>query len=210
VLRSKVPNENILVKDGLLSKVKEESIDLLNKRKEEMKELQNKFKKYPILHMKVKEENIGLPKIENHQDENKIACIDKIYGESFSKFMDFCWIAKFVVPLIVKIVTTMQQHKFPKVETQYTIRYSPTTCKTTTDEDLGWTSFANIFDFINASVFTYEHALNKFPNLTHFLFLGFNIEKIREYHLWSLNTCHQTFGGWVQENQKHHDAQCPL
>jgi hypothetical protein len=68
--------------------------------------------------------------------------------------------------------------------------YTPTTCKTTTDENLGWIGFANIFNFINASVFTYEHALNKFFNLTHFLFLGLNIRKIREYHLWSLNTCH--------------------
>jgi hypothetical protein len=36
----------------------------------------------------MKEENIGLPKIENHQDENIFACIDK-NKESFSKFMDF-------------------------------------------------------------------------------------------------------------------------
>jgi len=37
----------------------------------------------------MKEENIRLLKIKNHQDENTIACIDKIYKESFSKFMDF-------------------------------------------------------------------------------------------------------------------------
>jgi hypothetical protein len=37
----------------------------------------------------MKEESIGLPKIENQQVENKITCIDKIYKESFSKFIDF-------------------------------------------------------------------------------------------------------------------------
>ncbi len=55
----------------------------------------------------MKEKSIRLPKIENHQDENTIACIDKIYKENFSKFMDFRWIAKFVVPLVVKTVTTI-------------------------------------------------------------------------------------------------------
>jgi hypothetical protein len=55
----------------------------------------------------VKEESIGLPKIENHQDDNIIACIDKIYNESFNKFIDFCWIAKFVVLAIGKILSTM-------------------------------------------------------------------------------------------------------
>ncbi len=82
--------ENILIKDELFSKVKEESIDLLSKGKEETKELKNKLKKYPILHIKVEKKNIGLPKIENHQDESTIACIDKIYKESFKKFIDFC------------------------------------------------------------------------------------------------------------------------
>jgi len=72
------------------------------------------LKKYQILQIKVKEESIGLPKIENHQDESTIACIDKIYKESFSKFIDFCWITKFIVPTVGKIVTTMWQHKFPK------------------------------------------------------------------------------------------------
>jgi hypothetical protein len=62
----------------------------------------------------MKEESIGLPKIENHQDESIIACIDKIYKESFSKFIDFCWIAKFVVPIVKKITTTVQQCRFPK------------------------------------------------------------------------------------------------
>jgi hypothetical protein len=68
--------------------MKEESINLPSKRKEETRELQNKLKIYPILHIKMKEENIGLPKIDNHQDENIFACIDK-NNESFSKFMDF-------------------------------------------------------------------------------------------------------------------------
>ncbi len=39
MLRSKVSKENILVKDELLGKVKEESIDLPSKGKEETKEL---------------------------------------------------------------------------------------------------------------------------------------------------------------------------
>jgi hypothetical protein len=40
-----VPKENILVKDELLNKVKDESIDLFSKGKEETRELQNKLKK---------------------------------------------------------------------------------------------------------------------------------------------------------------------
>jgi hypothetical protein len=56
---------------------------------EETKELQSKLKKYLILQIKVKEESVGLPKIENHQDESTITCIDKIYKESFNKFIDF-------------------------------------------------------------------------------------------------------------------------
>jgi hypothetical protein len=66
VLRSKVPKESILVKNELLSRMKEESINLHNKWKEETKELQSKLKKYLILQIKVKEKNIGLPKIDNH------------------------------------------------------------------------------------------------------------------------------------------------
>ncbi len=121
----------------------------------------------------MKEKSIGLPKIESHQDENIIACIDKIYKESFNKFINFCWIAKFVVFAIGKIVPTMWHRKFPKAKTQCTIRYTPTTYTTTTNEDLDWTNFANIFDFINPNVFTYEHALNKFLHLTHFFFFWF-------------------------------------
>jgi hypothetical protein len=111
-----VPKENILVKDDLPSKVKEESIDLFNKRKEETKEVQRKLKKYPILQIKVNERSIGLLKIENHQDENTIACIDKIYKESFNKFIDFRYIVKFVVHVVGKIVTIVQQRIFLKVQ----------------------------------------------------------------------------------------------
>jgi hypothetical protein len=53
----------------------------------------------------VKVDNIGLLKIDNHQDDNTIAFIDKIYKESFSKFIDFCWIAKFVILAIGKTIT---------------------------------------------------------------------------------------------------------
>jgi hypothetical protein len=48
MLKLKVPNESILVKDELLNIVKEEKIDLPNKRKEETKELQSKLKKCSI------------------------------------------------------------------------------------------------------------------------------------------------------------------
>jgi retron-type reverse transcriptase len=72
------------------------------------------LKKYLVLQIKVKEENVGLPKTKNHQDDSTIACIDKIYKESFSKFIDFCWIVKYVVPVVKKIVTTMWQRRFLK------------------------------------------------------------------------------------------------
>ncbi len=134
-----MPKENILVKDDLPSKVKEESIDLFNKRKEETKEVQRKLKKYPILHIKVNERSIGLLKIENHQDENTIACIDKIYKESFNKFIDFRYIVKFVVHVVGKIVTIVQQRIFLKVQAQRTIKCIPTTCTSTTNENLDWT-----------------------------------------------------------------------
>jgi hypothetical protein len=49
VLRSKVLKESILVKDELLSRVKEESINLPSKGKEETRELQSKLKKYLVL-----------------------------------------------------------------------------------------------------------------------------------------------------------------
>jgi len=61
-----VPKENILVKDELPSRVKEENIDLPSKRKEEIRKLQKKLKKYLVLQIKVKEERIGLPRIDNH------------------------------------------------------------------------------------------------------------------------------------------------
>jgi len=118
----------------------------------------------------VKEKNIRLPKIKNHQDDSTITCIDNIYKESFNKFIIFHWIVKFIVPIVGKIVTIMRQCKFPKVQAQRTIIYIPITCTTTTYEDLDWIDFASIFYLINISVFTYEHALNKFINLIHFLF----------------------------------------
>jgi hypothetical protein len=48
----------------------------------------------------VKEKTLELPKTLNHQDENIIAYTDKIYKESFSKFIYFCWIVKLVVLVI--------------------------------------------------------------------------------------------------------------
>jgi hypothetical protein len=51
----------------------------------------------------VKEEIIELPKTKNHQDENIIAFIDKIYKESFNKFIYFHWIVKSVVLVIKKM-----------------------------------------------------------------------------------------------------------
>ncbi len=125
----------------------------------------------------MKEKNVGLPKIENHQDDNTITCIDKIYKESFNKFIDFHWIVKSIVPTIRKIVTTMRQCIFPKVQAQHTIKYIPIACTTTIDENLDWTDFVSIFDLINTSVFTYEHASNKFINLTHFLFSWYEHKK---------------------------------
>ncbi len=41
-----------------------------------------------------------LPKIDNHQYENIITYIDKIYKESFNKFIYFLWIVKSIVPMI--------------------------------------------------------------------------------------------------------------
>jgi hypothetical protein len=61
MFRSKVPKENILIKDKLLSRGKHESIYLPSKGKEETKELKRKLKKYLVLQIKVKEEIIGLP-----------------------------------------------------------------------------------------------------------------------------------------------------
>jgi len=49
MLKSKVPKESILMKNELLSRVKEESIDLPSKWKEETEELQSKLKTYLVL-----------------------------------------------------------------------------------------------------------------------------------------------------------------
>jgi hypothetical protein len=48
MFRSKVLKENILIKDELLSIVKDDSIDLLSKGKEETIELQSKLKKHLV------------------------------------------------------------------------------------------------------------------------------------------------------------------
>jgi hypothetical protein len=83
MLRSQVPKESI---DISIILVKEVKIELLSKVKEETIKLLNKGKK--VLQI-VKEEMLKLPKIKNHQDENIIAYIDKIYKESFNKFIYF-------------------------------------------------------------------------------------------------------------------------
>jgi hypothetical protein len=124
---------------------------LPNNWKEETKELQSK----------VKEETLELPKIENHQDESIIAYIDKIYKESFNKFIYFCWIVKSIILVVRKSAKIMSHDRFLQAQTQQTIRYTPIACTTTTHEDLDWTNFANIFDLINTSVLTHEYGLHK-------------------------------------------------
>jgi hypothetical protein len=78
-----VPNESIEISIILIKEVK---IELLSKVKEETIKLLSKGKK--VLQI-VKEEMSKLPKIKNHQDDNIIAYIDKIYKESFNKFIYF-------------------------------------------------------------------------------------------------------------------------
>ncbi len=94
VLKSQVPKKIIEIWSIL---IKEEKIELLSKVKEETIELPNKGKE--VLQI-VKEETLELPKTKNHQDENIIAYIENIYKESFNKFIHFEWIAKLVVPII--------------------------------------------------------------------------------------------------------------
>ncbi len=60
----------------------------------------------------VKEETLELLKAKNHQNENVIAYIDKIYKESFNKFIYFCWIAKSIVPIVGESAKTMGQCGF--------------------------------------------------------------------------------------------------
>ncbi len=83
VFRSQVLKESIEISNTL---VKEEKIELLSKMKAETIELPNKRKK--VLQI-VKKEILELSKTNNHQDENIIAYIDKIYKESFNKFICF-------------------------------------------------------------------------------------------------------------------------
>ncbi len=96
-----------------------------NNRKGKTKKLQSKGKDNIKLQI-VKEETLKLPKIENHQDENIITYIDKIYKESFSKFIYFRWIAKSIVPVVGKNARIVGQCKFPGIRTQCTIQYIPT------------------------------------------------------------------------------------
>jgi hypothetical protein len=109
----------------------------------------------------VKEETLELPNIENHQYESIIAYIDKIYKESFNKFIYFCWIVKSIILVVRKNAKIVGHDRFLRAQTQYTIRYTLIACTTTTDEDLDWTDFANIFDLINNSVLTHEYGLHK-------------------------------------------------
>jgi hypothetical protein len=72
VLKSQVPKKNIEIWSIL---IKEEKIELPSKGKKVLKI--------------VKEKILKLPKTKNHQDENIIAYIEKIYKESFNKFIYF-------------------------------------------------------------------------------------------------------------------------
>jgi hypothetical protein len=83
VFRSEVLKESIEISSIL---VKEEKIELFSKLKEETTKLFSKRKE--VLQI-VKENMLELPKTENHQDESIIAYIDKIYKESFNKFIYF-------------------------------------------------------------------------------------------------------------------------
>jgi hypothetical protein len=119
-----MPKENIkfssiLVKNEkieLFSTVKEEIRKFPSKGKEETKELQSKKKENIMLQI-VKEETLGLPKIEHHQDESIIAYIDKIYKASFKKFIYFHWIMKLIIPIVRKSAKIVGQHKFFEART---------------------------------------------------------------------------------------------
>jgi hypothetical protein len=119
VFKSQMPKESkeissILVKEEkieLFSKVKEEIVELLDNKKEETKKLQSKRKENIVLQI-VKGETLELPKIGNRQDESIIAYTDKIYKESFSKFIYFHWIAKSVVLVVGKSAKIVGQHRF--------------------------------------------------------------------------------------------------
>jgi hypothetical protein len=116
----------------------------------------------------VKEDTLELPKIDNHQDESIIAYIDKIYKESFNKFIYFRWIVKLVILIVRKSAKTVGHGKKFRVQAQHTIKYIPIAYITTTDENLDWIDFANIIDLINTSVLTHEYGLYKYLELTHF------------------------------------------
>jgi len=164
VLKSQVPKESIEISNIL---IKEENIEVLSKVKEETIKLLSKGKK--VLQI-VKKETIKLPKTENHQDESIIAYIDKIYKESFNKFIYFRWIAKSIVLVVRNNAKLVGQCKFARVRTHHTIRYTPTTYVATTNEDLDLIDFVDIFDLISIGVLTHEYRLHKFPKLTHLFF----------------------------------------
>jgi len=170
VLKSQVPQESIEISSIL---VQEENIELLRKVKEETVKLFSKGKE--VLQI-VKEETLKLPKIENHQNENIIAYTDKIYKENFNKFIYFQWIAKSIVLLVKNNAKLIGQHKFAKAQAHHTIRYAPLAYIATTNDDLDWIDFINIFDLINTGVLTHEYGLHKFLELTH-LFSWFKHKK---------------------------------
>jgi hypothetical protein len=114
MLKESLKISSILVKDEkikLFNKVKKEIIELPSKGKEETKELQSKRKDNIVLQI-VKEETLGLPKTEHHQDESIIAYINKIYKASFSKFIYFHWITKLVILIVGKNAKIVGQRKF--------------------------------------------------------------------------------------------------
>jgi len=125
----------------------------------------------------VKEETLEPPKIENHQYDNIIAYIDKIYKENFNKFIYFRWIAKSIILVVRKRAKIVGHGKFLRAQAQHTIRYIPIAYTTTIDEDLDWINFVNIFDLINTNVLTHKYGLHKYPELTHFLFSWFEHRK---------------------------------
>jgi hypothetical protein len=125
----------------------------------------------------VKEETLEPPKIENHQYDNIIAYIDKIYKENFNKFIYFRWIAKSIILVVRKSAKIVGHGKFFRAQAQHTIRYTPITCTTTIDEDLDCTNFVNIFNLINTNVLTHKYGYHKYPKLTHFLFSWFKHRK---------------------------------
>jgi hypothetical protein len=76
------------------------------------------------------------------------------------KFIYFCWIIKSIILIVGKSAKIVAHGRFLRAQAQCTIKYTPTACTTTTNEDFEWTDFANIFDPINTSVLTHEYGLH--------------------------------------------------